>query len=83
VYEGQHTDSKSREYAVANKCSLSTVTSTEHKTTIGGGSGVDLTATRGLDGTGVSSGSGLSSSKSAAGGGGFFRIPFTGAFALG
>jgi hypothetical protein len=84
VYEGQCTNSKSREYVVVNKCSLSTVTSMEYKTTIGGGSRVDLIVTRGLDGTSVSIGSGLSSTKLVGGGGGgFFRIPFTGAFALG
>jgi hypothetical protein len=71
-------------YTVVNKCSLLTVTLIEQRTIKGGGYGVDFTGTRGLDGTRVSSGLGLTSTNSAGGGGGgFFRIPLTGATALG
>ena len=84
MYPGMCSAPKSSVYAIANKCSLSTITSTEQRTTKGGGCGVDFTGTRGLDGTGVSSGSGLTSTNSVrGGGGGFFRIPLTGAIALG
>ena len=59
------------------------VTSTAYKTIKSVRSGVDFTVTRRLDSTGVSLGSGLSSSNSAGGGGGgFFRIPFRGAPAV-
>lgn len=84
MYPGMCSIPKSSVYAVVNKCSLSTVTSTEQRTTKGGDYGVDFTGTRGLDGTGVSSGSGLTLTNSVGeGGGGFFRIPLTGATALG
>ncbi len=86
AYPGIYVTPKSSVYVVANKCSLLTVTSTEQRTIMGGGSGVDFIITGGLNGTGVSSGSGLGLSSGnlvVGGGGGFFRIPFMGACDLG
>jgi hypothetical protein len=74
---------KSSVYAVANKCSLSTVTSIKQKIIKEGGCRVDFIEIKGLDGVRVSLRLGLNSTNSVRGGGSFFKIPLTGAIALG